>query len=170
MDSIFGELITSLRLVDATNPELHSLLTDWTQLASKRGFNEMKSPENLLLTLDLQITESALLYDSVKLLATALQDLDQSQSITMPSISCQSESQWQFGSSLMNYMRPAISIIIIITFRGLTGLVDFDQFGHRSSFTLDVMTITDSGLQKSSSNTTGELLCGQSWRAEGYEL
>jgi hypothetical protein len=102
-------------------------------------------------------------------LATALQDLDQSQSISMPSISCQRESQWQFGSSLMNYMRPVLYcfdsnsyyiqitasimrsnfvIFCQITFRGLTGLVDFDQWGHRSSFTLDVMTISDDGLQK----------------------
>lgn len=35
-----------------------------------------------------------------------------------------------------------------ITFRGLTGLVDFDQWGHRSSFILDVMTISNDGLQK----------------------
>ncbi|XP_054152427.1 glutamate receptor ionotropic, kainate 2-like [Oppia nitens] len=146
--------ITSFRLVDSTNPELYSLMTDWTQLASKRGLNNASKPTNLL-------TESALLYDSVKLLATALQDLDQSQSITMPSISCQSDNQWQFGTSLMNYMRP-------ITFRGLTGLVDFDQFGHRSSFTLDVMTISDDGLQKigywSGSQTLQPLNISDEWR------
>lgn len=35
-----------------------------------------------------------------------------------------------------------------ITFTGLTGLVGFDQFGYRSDFTLDVMTLTEEGLQK----------------------
>ena len=35
-----------------------------------------------------------------------------------------------------------------ITFRGITGLVGFDQSGFRSSITLDVMTLTSDGLQK----------------------
>ena len=51
-------------------------------------------------------TESALLYDGVKLLATALQDLDQSQSVDVQSASCEFKKAWAQGSSLINYIRP----------------------------------------------------------------
>lgn len=39
-----------------------------------------------------------------------------------------------------------------MAFRGLTGLVDFDQLGYRTSFSLDVMTITIDGFMKVSDN------------------
>jgi len=45
-----------------------------------------------------------------------------------------------------------INIAEKITFRGITGLVGFDQSGFRSSFALDVMTISTDGLQKVSQN------------------
>lgn len=51
-------------------------------------------------------TESALLFDSVKLFANALKDLDHSQLISMPSTSCTAMNPWLYGTSLMNYMRP----------------------------------------------------------------
>ncbi len=40
--------ITSLRLVDSSNPELHSLLGDWSLLAAKRGMKNVITPQNLL--------------------------------------------------------------------------------------------------------------------------
>jgi hypothetical protein len=52
-------------------------------------------------------TESALIYDGIKLLATAMQDLDQSQSVDgIQPISCENGNPWLYGSSLINYMRP----------------------------------------------------------------
>lgn len=51
-------------------------------------------------------TESALIYDAVKLLATGIQDLDQSQSVEVQQVSCDSGVPWAQGSSLINYMRP----------------------------------------------------------------
>lgn len=35
-----------------------------------------------------------------------------------------------------------------IAFRGITGLVDFDQHGYRTSFSLDVMSINIDGFIK----------------------
>ena len=35
-----------------------------------------------------------------------------------------------------------------ITFRGITGLVGFDQSGFRASVSLDLMTVDEQGLQK----------------------
>lgn len=98
-------------------------------------------------------TETALLYDSVKLFANALIDLDQSQSVTMPSktTSCIDMNPWLYGTSLMNYMRQ-------ITFQGVTGIVGFDQQGKRNNFILDVVSITSKGLQKVSKTFNFKLI------------
>ncbi|XP_054163278.1 glutamate receptor ionotropic, kainate 2-like [Oppia nitens] len=129
--------ITSFRIVDSSSLELQSLIDDWPILTARLGYRRTKAPDNSI------STESALIYDGVRLLATAIQDLDQSQTVEIQSISCTAGVPWEKGSSLINYMRP-------ITFRGITGLVGFDQSGFRSSVTLDVMTIDleGSGLQK----------------------
>lgn len=50
-------------------------------------------------------TEVALMYDSVKLLAKALHDLDRSKTINMNALSCENEEPWQYGITLTNYMR-----------------------------------------------------------------
>ena len=64
-------------------------------------------------------TETALIYDAIKLMATALQDLDQSRSIDVVPISCgENGTPWTHGSSLINYMRP-------ITFQGKAFVSDF---------------------------------------------
>ncbi|XP_054154145.1 glutamate receptor ionotropic, kainate 2-like [Oppia nitens] len=135
-DFKFGNTkISSFRLVDVISPELQDLMSQWSLLASKIGKKHILPPKYIL-------TDSALVYDGVKLLATALQDLDQSQSVDgIQPISCENGSPWLYGSSLINYMRP-------ITFRGITGLVGFDQSGYRSNFALDVMSIFPDGLQK----------------------
>jgi ionotropic glutamate receptor len=100
-DFKFGQTkITSFRLVDVVSPELLSLMSDWTQLASKLGKKDVTQPKHIL-------TESALIYDGIKLLATAMQDLDQSQSVDgIQPISCENGNPWLYGSSLINYMRP----------------------------------------------------------------
>ncbi|KAI1298750.1 Glutamate receptor ionotropic, kainate 2 [Halotydeus destructor] len=136
-DFKFGKTrISSYRLVDTASPELLSLMAEWSTLATRLGKRTSltQPPEHIK-------TETALIYDAVKLLATALQDLDQSQSIDVTPISCENGTPWPHGSSLINYMRP-------ISFRGITGLVSFDQLGFRSSFNFDVMTISETGLQK----------------------
>ncbi|CAG2183662.1 unnamed protein product, partial [Oppiella nova] len=88
-------------MVDSSSQELQSLLDDWALLSSRLGVRRSKAPESIS-------TESALIYDGVKLLATAIQDLDQSQTVEIQSISCESAIPWEKGSSLINYMRPVI--------------------------------------------------------------
>lgn len=60
-------------------------------------------------------TESALVYDSVKLLAMALENLDMSQSVDIPSVSCEDEIPWSHGTSLVNYMRPVRSSLLSLS-------------------------------------------------------
>lgn len=132
-DFKFGRTrITSFRLLDVTSPEL----VEWARIATNpagTSYSNLKIPHP-----DVLKTETALIFDGVKLLSLALQELDSSQSIDVTAISCENGSPWPHGSSLINYMRP-------ISFKGITGLVSFDQAGFRSSFAMDVMKITENG-------------------------
>ena len=122
--------ITSLRLLDTSSPDF----LDWSKAAAAQP---SLIPDPLTVT-----TETALLFDSVKLLALGLQELDQSQAIdTITPLSCDNEVPWTHGSSLLNYIRP-------ISFKGATGLVSFDQKGFRTGSVLSVMTIKEHGLTK----------------------
>ena len=81
------------------------------------------------------------MYDSALLFATALSELDRSQDVETTLLSCDSEQTWQHGNSLINYMK-------LVEIRGLTGLVKFDQYGLRTDFTLDIVELHKSGLEK----------------------
>jgi len=85
-------------MIDTSSIYLINLLENWDQIAEQLG-SKVKRPESIK-------TETALIYDAVKLLATALQDLDQSQSIDVSPVSCENGVPWPHGSSLINYMRP----------------------------------------------------------------
>jgi len=43
-----------------------------------------------------------------------------------------------------------------VTFRGLTGLVAFDQAGIRTGVSLDVMSVTNDGIEKVKLNELNE--------------
>ena len=73
--------------------------------------------------------------------AAALWSLDSSQEISLQPLSCSGENTWQHGNSLINYMK-------LVEIRGLTGLVKFDQYGLRTDFTLDIVELHKSGLEK----------------------
>ena len=57
------------------------------------------------------------MYDSVKLLAKALHDLDQSKSINIKSLSCDTEKPWTNGGTLNNYMKMVRSASAHCSFR-----------------------------------------------------
>lgn len=78
--------------------------------------------------------EEALLSDAVYLFAKALDDLQETQSVTPPSLTCESRTPWAFGSILMNIVR-------VVNIRALTGFLKFDAYGRRSDFDLDVLEL-----------------------------
>ena len=49
--------------------------------------------------------ESALIYDSVLLLAKALHELDRSVDVSVPSLSCEGTETWKGGHSLIDFMK-----------------------------------------------------------------
>ncbi|KAG8199188.1 hypothetical protein JTE90_016016 [Oedothorax gibbosus] len=127
--------ITGFRLVDENNADLQGLVvelnTKWTGAIRKLDF-PIKTIR----------TETALMYDAVQLFAKALQDLDGSKSIIdFPPISCDSGLRGLDGSSIINFMKPS-------SIQGLTGKVKFDEQGFRSEFVLDLIYLTNNGLEK----------------------
>ncbi|TDG50512.1 hypothetical protein AWZ03_003101 [Drosophila navojoa] len=86
-------------------------------------------------------SETALMYDAVHLFAKALHDLDTSQQIDIHPISCDGQSTWQHGFSLINYMK-------IVEMKGLTNVIKFDHQGFRTDFMLDIVELTPAGIRK----------------------
>ena len=50
-------------------------------------------------------TETALIYDAVRLFSKALHELDLSQNIDISPLSCDGQYTWQHGNSLVNFMK-----------------------------------------------------------------
>ena len=86
-------------------------------------------------------TTTALIYDSVHAFALALNELTEVQQVRQKPLECSGKTAWAHGNSLINYMK-------LVEIRGLTGLVKFDQYGLRTDFTLDIVELHKSGLEK----------------------
>jgi hypothetical protein len=122
-----GTRLFTFRMIEDTNTELTTLLHDWSYLADRTGKVNTPAPRMLKVSdfflsntsfhftiqpFIRQQTESALIYDAVKLLATSLGRLDRSQAIEIRPISCVDEVPWFHGTSLINYMRPVSTSIL----------------------------------------------------------
>ncbi|XP_052000753.1 glutamate receptor ionotropic, kainate 5-like isoform X1 [Xyrauchen texanus] len=75
---------------------------------------------------------SALLFDAVHVVVSAVQELNRSQEIGVKPLSCTSPQIWQHGTSLMNYLR-------MVEYDGLTGRVEFNSKGQRTNYTLHIL-------------------------------
>ncbi|XP_035386908.1 glutamate receptor ionotropic, kainate 5 isoform X1 [Electrophorus electricus] len=75
---------------------------------------------------------SALMFDAVHVVASAVQELNRSQEIGVKPLSCSSPQIWQHGTSLMNYLR-------MVEYDGLTGHVEFNSKGQRTNYTLHIL-------------------------------
>ncbi|CAN7981832.1 unnamed protein product, partial [Ixodes pacificus] len=72
--------ITGYRLVDVDSPELQGFLKDW-EIMSSRMDRRTPVPQTIR-------TETALMYDAVKLFAMGLHQLDLTRAVDFPVISC----------------------------------------------------------------------------------
>lgn len=88
-------------------------------------------------------TAPSLLFDAVSLFVRAVDDLDRTQVVYGPSLTCETRSSpWAFGSILINFMK-------MMNVNGLTGNIKFDDHGQRTDFTLDVIEYKKTGFRKS---------------------
>nr|XP_024111679.1 glutamate receptor ionotropic, kainate 4 isoform X2 [Pongo abelii] len=84
---------------------------------------------------------SALLFDAVYAVLTAVQELNRSQEIGVKPLSCGSAQIWQHGTSLMNYLR-------MVELEGLTGHIEFNSKGQRSNYALKILQFTRNGFRQ----------------------
>ncbi|XP_039629077.1 glutamate receptor ionotropic, kainate 5 isoform X2 [Polypterus senegalus] len=75
---------------------------------------------------------SALMFDAVHVVVSAVRELNRSQEIGVKPLSCTSPQIWQHGTSLMNYLR-------MVEYDGLTGRVEFNSKGQRTNYTLHIL-------------------------------
>ncbi|XP_051896125.1 glutamate receptor ionotropic, kainate 4 [Pristis pectinata] len=84
---------------------------------------------------------SALLFDAVFVIVTAVNELNRSQEIAVKSLSCGSTQIWQHGTSLMNYLR-------MVELEGLTGHIEFNSKGQRTNYILKIVQRSKEGLKQ----------------------
>ncbi|KAM5312674.1 glutamate receptor ionotropic, kainate 4 [Glossophaga mutica] len=84
---------------------------------------------------------SALLFDALYAVVTAVQELNRSQEIGVKPLSCGSAQIWQHGTSLMNYLR-------MVELEGLTGHIEFNSKGQRSNYALKILQFTRNGFRQ----------------------
>ncbi|NWI44040.1 GRIK4 protein, partial [Picathartes gymnocephalus] len=84
---------------------------------------------------------SALLFDAVYAVVTAVQELNRSQEIGVKPLSCGSAQIWQHGTSLMNYLR-------MVELEGLTGHIEFNSKGQRSNYALKILQHSRGGFRQ----------------------
>lgn len=128
-----GANITAMRLIDPDRTHVVEFMTDISQT---RSIGDQKPS----FTGKLQIkTESVLMYDAVHLFAHALRELANAQEIKTEPIICEKKHTWQYGNSLLNYMKA-------MDFDGLSGRIHVDN-GKRVDFNLDIVELTTAGLR-----------------------
>lgn len=62
-------------------------------------------------------SDAALMYDAVYVFAVGLQTLEQSHSLQLTNLSCEEETPWDAGLSLINYVNSVSRINLPIEFR-----------------------------------------------------
>ncbi|GFO27215.1 ionotropic glutamate receptor [Plakobranchus ocellatus] len=125
--------ITAFRLIDPDLPKVIRIRSDWL-VRFENGY------DSALMGYREIATETALAYDAYELFARALHTFSDAGEVNTASLPCDKVHTWRFGNSLRNYMMST-------KFDGLSGLVKFKD-GQRVDFNLDVMYLTEDGLQK----------------------
>ncbi|KAG8321985.1 Glutamate receptor ionotropic, kainate 1 [Homalodisca vitripennis] len=93
--------MTAFRIVDAEDVGVMEILKDMERFQS--------NGQSLLNKSRIIQAEPALMYDSVHVFALGLQTLEQSHSLALANVSCDSEQPWDGGLSLINYINSYTS-------------------------------------------------------------
>ncbi|KAM7373699.1 hypothetical protein PAMP_008533 [Pampus punctatissimus] len=88
---------------------------------------------------------SALMFDAVHVVVSAVRELNRSQEIGVKPLSCTSPLIWQHGTSLMNYLR-------MVEYDGLTGHIEFNSKGQRTNYTLKILEKHPGGHKEKATN------------------
>jgi len=129
-----GTNFTAFRMIDVEKPDVKNVIYS---IAHNAVLESGGQP-------DLQIsgnldTSTALIYDSVHAFALALHELSSSQLVAQRPLDCTGRTSWPHGNSLINYMK-------MVEFVGLSGPIQFDEYGLRTQFALSLMELQMEGL------------------------
>ncbi|XP_063982898.1 glutamate receptor ionotropic, kainate 2-like [Diachasmimorpha longicaudata] len=132
-----GANITGIRLVD---PDDEDYQERFNEVSFKMGIDDLsKMP-----------LHSALVYDAVQVFARAFKLFVDAGEGHVRKLNCDGDDSWEYGSSLSNFMRS-------IELKGLTGAVKFHTNGFRTDFSIDIVKLSEIGLNSIGSwnSTTG---------------
>uniref|UniRef100_A0A4D5RB87 Glutamate receptor 1 n=1 Tax=Scolopendra viridis TaxID=118503 RepID=A0A4D5RB87_SCOVI len=149
-----GANITGFGLVDFNKTEVKTIISEWTldeimqqnlkEHSEKSEADRHHEATWKQLAKGIIPTEAALVYDAVILFATAVTNLDRRGIIEAQSLHCNSTSFWNHGSSIKNYIKH-----VQLHNKTMSGFVGLNSGnGFRELFTLDILHLTSSGLQK----------------------
>ncbi|XP_069184022.1 glutamate receptor ionotropic, kainate 2 isoform X2 [Procambarus clarkii] len=137
-----GSNVTAVRLIDPEREEVKNVMEDWQ--AGRVMYTNKLHDDDLIMkprNKSFWTTETALMYDAVKLFVLAIKALDSSTDVQMTQLVCEGEDAWVHGNSLINYMK-------LEKLQGLTGHIEFDALGFRTDFTLDIVELGMQNLTK----------------------
>ncbi|XP_075217620.1 glutamate receptor ionotropic, kainate 2-like isoform X3 [Lycorma delicatula] len=124
--------MTAFRMVDAEDVNVKEVLKDMQR------FQPMG--HSLLNKSSVIQAGPALMYDSVLVFAIGLQTLEQSHALVPANVSCEAETPWDGGLSLINYINA-------VEMKGLSGPIEFKE-GRRIQFKLDLLKLKQHSLVK----------------------
>lgn len=140
--------ITSLRIVQEDHPELRTILEDWDSTVL-----EFLPDKNIPRPKALK-SESAMIWDGMKILAKALQELNK---FEVRSIDCNGGEPWPYGTTLINYLRQ-------VKLEGLTGMVEFDTSGFRSPLSFDIISTVEAGIEVIGQWRANKVYTNEAWK------
>ncbi|KAL6100270.1 grik5 [Pungitius sinensis] len=125
LDDVVGDQsnILGFSMLNVSHPFYQEFIRS-LNLSWKEGCNVSPYPGPAL--------SSALMFDAVHVVVSAVRELNRSQEIGVKPLSCSSPLIWQHGTSLMNYLR-------MVEYDGLTGHIEFNSKGQRTNYTLKIL-------------------------------
>ncbi|CAL4124820.1 unnamed protein product, partial [Meganyctiphanes norvegica] len=124
--------MTAFRIVDTDNLNVRRTLRDMERF--------QPIGHSILNKSSIIKAEPALIFDSVNVFAKGLHALERSATLSLANLSCESETPWDDGSSLFNYINA-------VEYDGITGPIKFTE-GKRTNFKLDILKLRMENLHK----------------------
>lgn len=125
--------ITAFRVVDADSDWVRSALVNMRQFQS--------TSQSVFNKTNVIMTEPALMYDSVNVLARGIEALNYATILTTPNVTCDPEVHWNGGIAVFNHINS-------LQTKGLTGPIQFGIGGRRNNLKLDILKLKNEHLAK----------------------
>ncbi|XP_014272498.1 glutamate receptor ionotropic, kainate 2 isoform X2 [Halyomorpha halys] len=129
--------ITTLRLVNPQRHYVQSTVQDWV------FFHKNLLEDKVPITADTLKTNSALMFDAIKVYSEAVQRIRKSsqEEVKVMPLECSQRDKWLNGSLIINEIKK-------VKIEGMSGSIKFDESGQRTFFSIDITELTKNGFRK----------------------